>query len=128
MLYEYTATITTAADQTATVYAGSPGMKPRGTVEAIKYDPGSGSTQMATGADLTITGEDTGVAILTKLNAGTSVVWFYPRVLVNANTDGSAGSDSFAKISLFEERIKVEVAQGGASKTGTITFYVDEEQ
>ena len=121
MLQEYSVTITTSAAQTATVYAGS---RIVGTVQAIKYEPGT----LDTGADLTITGETTGVPILTQANAGTSDIWYSPRTLASANTDGTAATDAFEEIWLFEERIKVAVAQGGASKAGTITFYVDEEQ
>jgi hypothetical protein len=93
----------------------------RGRVHAIKYAPGT----LDTGADLTITGETTGVPILVKSNAGTSTVWYYPRVIPNKNTDGSAFTDLAADIHVLNERIKVVVAQGGATKTGTITVYVD---
>lgn len=120
MIVEYTVAITTAADQTATVYLGS---VIRGRVIAIKYEPGD----IATGADLTITGETTGVAILTKANAGTSDVWYYPLAISNQVTDGAASAISEVPVWVYKERIKVAVAQGGVSKTGAITVYVDEE-
>ena len=121
MLQEYSVTITTSAAQTATVYAGS---RIVGTVQAIKYEPGT----LDTGADLTITGETTGVPILAVAAAGGSDVWFYPRRLVSKSADGAAATDAFAPIWVYLERIKIVVATGGDTLTGTITFYVDEEQ
>ncbi len=119
MLFEYTATLTVDGSGDLTTYLGS---KISGIVRAIKYAPGT----LDTNADLAITGETTGVPILTKANAGTSTVWFYPRVLVNKNTDGAAATDAFTDIRLFKERIKVIVAQGGNALSGTITFYIDQ--
>lgn len=120
MLEAVSATITTSSGGVATVYLGS---KLTGRVHAIKYAPGT----LDTGADLTITGETTGVPILVKANAGTSTVWYYPRVLPNSNVDGAAGTDDFTDICVLRERIKVAVAQGGDTLTGTITAYVDVE-
>lgn len=117
----YTETITTAADQTATVYFGS---AITGKVLAIKYEPGS--SQLATTADLTIIGETTGVPILTKVDAGVSTVWYYPRVAITEVSDGSAATDFFTCVNVFKERIKLSVAQGGESKTGSMTIFVEE--
>jgi len=80
---------------------------------------------LATGADLTITGETTAVPILVKANAGTSTVWFYPVAELNLNTDGSAVTYAFMYINLVDERVKVVVAQGGDTKTGTITVFYE---
>lgn len=119
LLQEYTVPITThVSDGTATVYLGS---RIRGRIVALKYSPGT----IATGADLTITGATTGVPILIKANAGTSDVWFYPKELVSKNTDGADATDAFTDIWVYLEPIKVAVAQGGNSKVGTITAYVD---
>jgi len=120
MIESVSATITTDSSGDATVYMGS---RLRGRVHAIKYAPGT----LDTGADLTITGDTTGVPILVKANAGTSTVWFYPRVIPSKNTDGNAFSDAIKDICVLNERIKVIVAQGGDTLTGTITAYVDVE-
>lgn len=117
-ILEVSATITTDASGDATVYIGS---NLRGRVHALKYAPGT----IDTGGDLTITGERTGVPILTKADCGTATVFYYPRALVTEAPDGTAGTDAFADILVIEERIKVVVAQGGATKTGTITAYID---
>lgn len=119
--YGYTETITTDADGAATVYFGS---AITGTVLAIKYMPGASGID--TGAGLTITGETSAVPILVKASAGTSTVWYYPRTLVNKNTDGSAETDAFEYIHVFKERIKLVVASGGATKTGSMTIYTEE--
>jgi len=106
-------TITTAADGSATVYIGS---TIRGLLIALKYSPGT----LATGADLTITGETSGIPILTVTNAGTSDVFYYPRALANAVADAVAESASSEFIPIIGERIQVVVAQGGNATTGTI--------
>jgi len=121
MLFSNTATITTDASGDATVYCGS---RIRGKVVAIQYAPGT----LATGATLTITGETSGVPILTKASAGTSTVWFYPKNIAHKVSDGSEYTDMGACVAVCEERVKVVVASGGNTKTGSITIYTDEEQ
>tara|TARA_R100000458_G_C8166599_1_gene168632 strand:+ start:321 stop:692 length:372 start_codon:yes stop_codon:yes gene_type:complete len=113
MLFETSVDITSDGSGDATVYLGD---KIRGFVMSIRYLPGT----LATGADLTITGEDSGVPILTKANAGTSDVVFYPRALASQVADGANGSTGTELIPLVDERVKVVVAQGGATKAGTI--------
>ena len=119
MLVEVSLTITTAAGGTFDDIVGS---NLTGRVAAIKYAPGT----IVTGADLTITGKTTAVPILKKTDAGTATVWYYPKVIPNKNTDASAFTDVAADIFIYRESIRVEVAQGGDSKTGTMTFYIDE--
>lgn len=114
-----TVAITTIADGSATVYSG----KVTGRLIAIKYAPGS--SQLATGADLTITAETTGQAILTKANAGVNTVWYYPVAAGNKVADGAASTLTEVPIFLCDERIKVVVAEGGDKKTGSIGFLVD---
>ena len=119
MIFKYTTTITTDGSGDATVYLGS---CIRGRIVSIKYAPGTLET-----ANLTITGETTGVAVLTKAGAGTSTVWYYPQAAANLVADGSAAATE-RDVWLYNERLKVVVASGGATLTGTITLYVDEEQ
>lgn len=116
MIQAVSATITTAADGTATVYIGS---KLRGRVHALYFAIGT----LANTIDLTITGATTGVPILVDSPAASE--WFYPRVIPNKNTDGTAFTDVAADIHVLNEQIKVAVAQGGDTKTGTITAYID---
>src|SRR3989304_5077435 len=119
ILNQYTATITTDADGGATVYLGS---RIRGQIVAIKYEPGT----IDTGADLTITGETSGIAILTKANAGTSNVWYFPVAAANKVADGAATTLTEVSVWLYCERAKVVMVQGGATKIGAITLWVDE--
>jgi len=82
------ADIVTDASGNATVYiAPSINRGLNGFLVCLKYTPGT----IATGADLTITGETSGIPIMTKADAGTSNVFYYPRALLNAVADGAAG-------------------------------------
>lgn len=111
------ADIVTDASGNATVYlTHGINRKLNGFLVALRYAPGT----LDTGADLTITGEDSGIPILTKLNAGTSTVFYYPRALVNQVADGAAGASGTEYIPIRDERIKVVVAQGGNVLTGSI--------
>ncbi len=111
------ADITTDASGNATVYLEhGPNRKPNGFLVALKYTPGT----IATGADLTITGETSGIPIMTKANAGTSAVWYYPRALPNAVADGAAGTVPAQSIPIKDERIKIVIAEGGNAKEGSI--------
>jgi len=111
------ADIVTDASGNATVYL-SHGLnrKPNGFLIALKYTPGT----LDTGADLTITGEDSGIPIMIKTNAGTSTVFYYPRALINQVADGAAGASGTERIPIRDERIKVVVAQGGNAGAGSI--------
>jgi hypothetical protein len=111
------ADIVTDASGNATVYlTHGLNRKPNGFLVALKYTPGT----LDTGADLTITGEDSGIPIMTKLNAGTSTVFYYPRALINQVADGAAGASGVERIPIRDERIKVVVAQGGNVLAGSI--------
>jgi hypothetical protein len=116
MIHQVSATITVDASGDATVYLGS---KLRGRVHAIKYTAGT----LDAGTDLVITGETTGVAILTDSPAASE--WYYPRAFPNAVTTGAAGTVPSEDVHVFQERIKVVVAQGGNATSGSITAYID---
>lgn len=98
-----------------------------GKLYAIEYSPGS----LAAGTDLTVTCEGTGSKpLLTKADAGTAVVWFYPRDLVHGVADGAAltgtsGGDRC--LPLLAGRLKIVLAQGGGVTTnGKLTFHIEE--
>lgn len=121
MLRSYNVTITTNGSGAATSYAGG---KITGKVVGIKYTPGT----LDTGAGHTITGEDSAAPVFIIASAGTSNVFWTPRILPNKHTDGSAFTDSSSDPPrIFGERIKVVTASGGDTKTGTITFYVEDD-
>lgn len=102
---------------TATVYSG----EINGRIIALLYQPGT----IATGADMTFTGETTGQAILTVTNAGTSNLFLYPRTPVVGATN-SAITDSWSCFCLPSERLKLAVAEGGNSKTGYLYVLAEE--
>jgi len=111
------ADIVTDASGDATVYlTHGESRKPNGFLVVLKYTPGT----IATGADLTITGETSGIPILTKVDAGTSIVFWYPRALLNAVADGAASTNPSEFIPIKDERIKVVIAQGGNAGAGSI--------
>jgi len=113
MLHKTSTTITTNGSGAATVYLGS---KLRGFLYALKYSPGT----IATGAVLTITSETLAAPILIKSGAGTSDVFYYPRALATEVADGSDGPAGSQMIPIVNERVKVVVASGGDTTTGTI--------
>lgn len=109
--------IVTDSSGNATVYlTHGISRKPNGFLVCIKYTPGT----LDTGADLTITGEESGIPILTKANAGTSNAFYYPRALLNAVADGAEATNASEFIPIKDERIKVVVSSGGDTKTGAI--------
>jgi len=101
-------------------FTGYIGSRLRGRIHAIKYEIGT-----ITSSPLTVSGETTGVAILTKTITGDS--WFYPVAPGAKVADGAASTLTELPVFVHLERIKVVVASGTASKVGTITVFVDEE-
>jgi len=127
MIIREAVTITTIADGTA---SGSIGPL-TGYVHALRYVPHS-TTPFDTGADITVTGAVSGIAILTLTNLGTAAITIMPRAATTlvANTGNAAevyaSSDSVNdRVPVCEEKINFAVAQGGDTKTGTFYVYVD---
>jgi hypothetical protein len=97
-----------------------------GMLEALVYVPGT----LATGADLTITDEVTGLALLTVTDAGTTVKQFTPRTPTvaadnSASLYAATGEPVEARYAIAG-RIKVVVAQGGATLTGHLYVFWDD--
>lgn len=115
-------TVTTAADGTATAY--SPYLS--GYVHQIHYE----KVDYANGVDVTITSEATGQSIWTQSDVNASAV-SVPRQPTNtqagiASLYAAAGTAVNDRIALGRDRIKIVLAQGGDTKTGTFTFVVDD--
>lgn len=118
-------TLTVSAGGAATVYSSGP---VTGEIRQITYVPDA-TNPLDAGADLTITGEVSGVAIATLSNIGTSTVSWAPRQAthstVGAATLFAAGGTAVTdRIALAGERIKVVVAQGGNALTGQLFIVV----
>lgn len=99
-------------------------------LEMRLVQPGSGG--LDTGADITITGETTGTAILTITNQGATSTTYRPRGSVIPITATGAGTAmNYAAtfpieeyIYIANERIKVVVAAGGNALTATLHILV----
>jgi len=105
----YSKTLTTDGSGDATDYTAATS----GRVVGIHYTK-NGTTPYANGVDFTITNETTGETIWAQSNVNASVS-VRPR-LATHNNDYPA---------LARHRIKIVVAQGGASKIGAFLFVVD---
>jgi len=110
-------TITTASDGTGTGYVTPDA---GGHVLAIRYVKGD----YANGVDFVVTDDTTGQAILTATDVNASAS-FYPRAQVHDVADGSVMTldgtrKSAAPVPVGAgTRIKIAVAQGGDTKSGT---------
>lgn len=97
-----------------------------GEIKAVVYVRG---TLDNTTTDITITGEKSGISILALTNVTTDGQ-YAPRMATHGITGtaalyAAAGTAVLACIPVALERIQVVVAQGGASKTGTLHVYVE---
>lgn len=119
----YKVTVTTAADGTTTAY--SPRLS--GNVQQIEYVK-DGSNPYAAGVDFTITGEASGVNLWTQSDVNASAI-VAPRQPTHTAAGaallyaagGTAASD---KIGLGNDRVKIVLAQGGATKVGAFHIVV----
>jgi hypothetical protein len=114
-------TVTTAADGSVTAY--SPVVS--GKISQIIYT----KTDFATGVDFTITAEATGETLWTESNVDASTVRA-PRQATHSNLGvaalyAAAGSAVLDKISIANDRIKIVIASGGATKTGTFSIILE---
>lgn len=126
MITRHEVTLTTNASGAATGYTAPVS----GFVHAITYTP-PGANALATGADVTVTGETGKHAIVTITNLGTSDVAVYPRAATASTANaallyaagGTAVSD---RIPVAGERVKIVIAEGGNTLTGTFHVYIAE--
>lgn len=115
----YAVTVTTAVDETATAYTDGP---VDGVLSHIQYV----KTDFANGVDFTITTEITGQTLWTQSDVNASAI-VAPRQATHTTAGvaavyASGGETVRDRIAIAGERIKIAIAQGGASKTGT--FYI----
>lgn len=84
-------------------------------------------TDFANGVDFTITLDTTGQAILTLTNQNSGAA-FYPRVPVHDEAGAGATLDGTRAmrdcVVAADDRVKIVVAQGGNTKTGTVSVIV----
>jgi hypothetical protein len=119
----YKVSVTTAADGSATAYT------PRlsGLLYAVHYVP-DGTTPYDNTVDMTITSEATGQSLVSRTNVAAAFV-ANPRV-ATADAAGTAalyaagGTAVQDKMALANDRVKIVLAQGGASKVGVFHVLV----
>jgi hypothetical protein len=106
-----------------TTYTG----KVTGRVLQVSYVV-DGTNPLDTGGDFTITTEDTAVPILTITNIGVASVSMAPRqATVSVANAAALYAATFAVndcVYVANERIKIVIANGGASKTGQLHILV----
>lgn len=119
----YKVTVTTDGSGDATAY--SPRIS--GKIVQVEYvKPGAAS--YTDGVDFTITGEATGVSIWAESNVNATARRAprqptHTQAGVAATLDGTVAA--LEPIGIANDRIKIVVAQGGASKVGAFHFLVD---
>lgn len=116
-----TIAVTTASDGTATAYSGRTF---NGKLVAIDY----AKTDFANGVDFTITSEETGQTLWTQSDVNASATK-YPLTQACSTAGVAATLDGtralLVPIAIVNERIKVQIAQGGDTKIGAFSFVVD---
>jgi hypothetical protein len=124
---QYKITVNSAADGTAV------GFSQRvlgGTIQSISYVKASADNYADT-VDFVITKESTGEILWSEENVTASKT-VYPRAATNENVAGMAGAlyaDSGEavrdKIGIAVDRVRVQLAQAGANKTGQFIVLVE---
>lgn len=117
---KFTVAVTTAADQTATEY--TPYLS--GYLESIQYI----KDDFTDGVDFTITADVTGESLWTDTNINASEV-VRPRAATHttagvASLYAGGGTAVQDKIALARDRVKIAIASGGATKSGTFVITI----
>lgn len=118
----FVVTVTTASDGSATAY--TPYLS--GYINAIEYI----KADYTDGVDFTITAEATGETIWTEANVNAAKVCL-PRAATHSTAGvaalyASGGTAVLERIALGRDRVKIVLAQGGATKTGAFHVIVDD--
>jgi len=118
-MYTVTLAVTSASGTGSTTATNAVG---NGAVlYAVDYFPGS----LDTGATITLTDEYGGASftLLVKATAGTSNTRYFPRVLKNLNTDGSAITGQYEFPPVFGKP-KIAVASAGTGTAGSVVLHL----
>jgi len=112
-----------SGDATATVMGEA-----YGRLVGVSYDPATGS--VATGADLTVTDADSGATVFSLTNGGTAARFMRPTAVATTNA-GAAITAATTAVDVNRDifvagKLKLVVAQGGDTKTGYLTLFIDE--
>jgi hypothetical protein len=112
-----TATVTTdsSGDATASLQNAN------GLFYQVRYVV-DGVSPLATGADITLIEDDTGLNVLTMANIGTSSLVRSPRLLSADSSNGTVGTNS--DLIAVAGDLTLTIAQGGDTKTGVFHVYI----
>lgn len=80
-------------------------------------------TDFSDGVDFDITIEGRGVELVDADNVNASQT-FTPRQIAHLNTSSATVTGAQEPIPVFNDRVKIVVASGGATKTGQFVIYV----
>lgn len=122
MIRKFTVPITTNGSGAATAY--SPYLS--GNISTIQYV----KTDFADGVDFTITAEATGEGIWTESDVNAAVIK-HPRAPSHSQAGVAAlyaagGTAVNVPIALSRDRVKIVIASGGDTKTGSFVITVDD--
>ena len=120
----HTVSITTDGSGNATAYTKDT----YGRISAIRYVPDV-STPLTATADLTITDNETGLTVMVITDIGSIALNLFPRAAM-IDTTGAAvlyasGGQAVRDQIPVGGAIKVVVSGGGASKLGTLYFFIE---
>lgn len=131
-VYTESVTLTTDGAQAATGYIGTrrDGKSLNGEILRIAYTK-DGTTPFTDGVNFTITTETTGQTVWTESNVNASAAKVPVQAAHNnvgvaalAYNDGTRTVPLYRPIHLSHERLKIAIANGGASKVGTFTLTI----
>lgn len=117
----YIVEVETASDGTGTGYTGS---VVNGKVVSVQYVKDGGADAYADGVDVIVSGEATGAIVWDEDNVNASCIR-HVKAASYLNTSGAAmlfaagGTAVPADVVIAGERIKIAIASGGDTKTGT---------
>ena len=101
------------------------GTRMRGKIIAVKV---VADASVTASFDLTLTGTVYGIPILIDLTTtADATTWYYPKQLVTDGADGSAATDAYAEIPLYNESITCVTANAGTTGKITVTVFFDSE-
>lgn len=120
-IQRHVVTVTTIADGSATAYSETL----TGKLSQIRY----AKTDFADGVDFTITAEATGETLWAQNDVNASVT-VAPRQATHTTAGvaaayASGGSGVLDKIGLANDRVKIVIAAGGNTKTGTFHIILE---
>lgn len=100
-----------------------------GKLHSVSYVKDGGANPFADGVDLTITKESTGEGIWTEANVN-ATAHRSPRAAIHTTAGVAAlyaagGVAVLDEIAIARERIKIVIAQGGATKVGAFHFNIE---